>query len=72
MKWRRKSLDRLALLAVCILLLPLAWPGVGARLGAWITPFGGHLVLALLIFAAGLFALNRVLSGLYQEFINRE
>ncbi len=72
MRPRRTWLIRLSLPVVCVLLLPAMSPSIGLRLAAWITPFHGHVLLAFVLFAACLFALNRVVMGLYQEFINRE
>lgn len=48
------------------------WPGIGLRLASWITPWGIHFLLSAVLFTLCVFALNRVLLDLYQEFINRE
>ena len=62
----------LVMLAVCFALWPAVSPVIGLEVAAWITPMGGHLLLALGLLVACLLILNRVVLGLYQEFINRE
>ncbi len=69
---KRSTLARLVLVAICALMIPAMSPSIGWRLAAWLTPWGGHLLLAVLLFVVCLFMLNRVVLGLYQEFINRE
>ena len=55
---RRTRRTPLLMLAVCLALLPTMSPSIGLRIAAWITPFGGHLLLALGLFVACLFILG--------------
>lgn len=72
MRYRGSLLARLLPLLASGLLAPLMWPGIGLRLASWITPWGIHFLLSAVLFTLCVFALNRVLLDLYQEFINRE
>ncbi len=72
MKSPRGFFRRNGLFLGCLLCVATAVGGGANPAATWLVDHGLSIPLAVLVFIASLLVINRVLLGLYQEFINRE